>query len=181
MRSPALWLYLLGAITVLSVVLRRVLRRQTPLNDDLYAKQVAIDHVRSGVAWVRADGLVSFINPALAKTVCLLPREILNQPWLNFFPLGERKRVEDTYAQALLMGKTTLETHAQRSNGTLARVNVLLVTVHDHKSRLVGHYCMMEDRTREVELEQQIQKLREQLPALPHSRDSHAEHIPIER
>jgi hypothetical protein len=100
---------------------------------------------------------------------------------LNFFPLGERKRVEDTYAQALLMGKTTLETHAQRSNGTLARVNVLLVTVHDHKSRLVGHYCMMEDRTREVELEQQIQKLREQLPALPHSRDSHAEHIPIER
>jgi PAS domain S-box-containing protein len=117
--------------------------------------------------------LVSFINPALAKTVGLLPREILNQPWLNLFPLGERKRVEDTYAQALLMGKTTLETHAQRSNGTLARVSVLLVTVHDHKSRLVGHYCMMEDRTREVELEQQIQRLSEQLPSLPHSRDSH--------
>lgn len=164
MRSPALWLYLLGAVTVLSVVLRRVLRRQTPLNDDLYAKQVAIDHVLSGVAWVRADGLVSFINPALAKTVGQLPREILNQPWLNFFPIGERKRIEETYAQALLMGRSTLETQALRANGSLARVSVLVVTVHDHKSRLVGHYCMIEDRTREVELEEQIQRLSAQLP-----------------
>jgi PAS domain S-box-containing protein len=172
MRSPALWLYLLGAVTVLSVVLRRVLRRQTPLNDDLYAKQVAIDHVRSGVAWVRADGLIGFINPAFAKTVGLLPREILNKPWLSFFPMGERRRVEEAYSQALLMGKTTLETQAQRPNGTLARVNILLVTVHDHKSRLVGHYCMLEDQTREVELEEQIQRLSAQLPSIPQSRDS---------
>jgi hypothetical protein len=33
------------------------------------------------------------------------------------------------------------------------------VTIHDHKSRLVGHYCLMEDRTREAEMEQQIQEL----------------------
>jgi hypothetical protein len=36
---------------------------------------------------------------------------------------------------------------------------VLLVTVHDHKSRLIGHYCLVEDRTRELELEEQLRKL----------------------
>jgi uncharacterized protein (DUF1501 family) len=38
-----LWLYLLFAVTILVIVLRRVLRRQTPLTDELYSKKVAID------------------------------------------------------------------------------------------------------------------------------------------
>ena len=67
MRWMQLWLYLLGAVTVLVIALRRVLRRQAPLSDELYSKQVAIDHVHSGVAWVRADGTVGSVNPALAR------------------------------------------------------------------------------------------------------------------
>ena len=57
-----LWLYLLGAVTGLSIALRRVLRRQKPLNDELYSTKVAVNHVQSGVAWVRADGKIGSIS-----------------------------------------------------------------------------------------------------------------------
>jgi PAS domain S-box-containing protein len=159
MRTPHLWLYLLAAVTVLVIILRRVMHRQIPLSDEIYSKQVAIDHVHSCVAWVRSDGLIVSVNPALAKTVGMLPRELLGQPWEIIFPIEERPKLQEAYRQALLMGKYPLETQAQRPDGTLAKVRVLLVTIHDHKSRLVGHYCLMEDRTREMELEQQIEKL----------------------
>ncbi len=165
MRSPALWLYLLGAVTVLVIILRRVLHRQAPLSDEIYSKQVAIDHVHSCVAWVRADGLIGSVNPALSKTVRLLPRELIGQPWETIFPLEERPKLDESYRQALLMGKLRLETLAQRPDGSLAKVRVLLVTIHDHQSRLVGHYCLMEDLTRESELEQQIEKLTSALTA----------------
>jgi PAS domain S-box-containing protein len=168
MRSPALWLYLLAAVTVLVIALRRVLHRQIPLSDEIYSKQVAIDHVHSCVAWIRSDGMIGSVNPALAKAVNRLPRELIGQSWEVLFPLAEQPKLEEAHRQALLMGKIALETQAQRPDGTLAQVRVLLVTIHDHKSRLVGHYCLMEDRTRELELEQRIQKLNASLtPADP--------------
>jgi len=165
MRNPALWLYLLGAVTFLVIVLRRVLHRMAPLNDEIYSKQVAIDHVHSCVAWVRAGGLIGSVNPALATTLLMLSRELVGQPWENLFPPEERPKLQEAHRQALLMGKIRLETDAQRPDGTLAKVNVLLVTIHDHQSRLVGHYCLMEDLTRERELEQQIEKLTVDLAA----------------
>jgi PAS domain S-box-containing protein len=165
-----LWLYLLGAVTTLIVILRRVLHRQIPLSDEIYAKQVAIDHVHSGVTWVRSDGLIGSINPALAKTVAMLPKELIGKPWNVFFPVAERPRLEEAYRQALLGGKTSLVTQAQRPDGTLANVRVLLVTVHDHKSRLIGHYCLMEDQTRLLELEAQVEKLSARLTATQSSR-----------
>jgi len=146
------------------------MHRQIPLSDEIYSKQVAIDHVHSCVAWVRSDGLIGSANPALAKTVRMLPRELVGQHWEILFPKTEWPKLQETYRQALLMGKTPLETQAQRPDGTLAKVQVLLVTIHDHKSRLVGHYCLMEDKTRELELEQQIQKLTADLTAVQPSR-----------
>jgi PAS domain S-box-containing protein len=159
MSRPELWLYLLAAVTVLLIALRRVLHRQAPLSDELFSKQVAIDHVHSGVAWVRSDGTVGSINPALAKTVGALPKEILGQAWEKMFPEKERGRVREAYSQALLRGKTSLSTLAERTDGSQARVDVLLVTIHDSKTRLVGHYCLMDDRTRELELEEHVEKL----------------------
>lgn len=159
MRSPALWLYLLAAVTCLVIILRRVLQRQAPLSDEIYAKQIVIDHVHSGVAWIRNDGTIGSVNPALAKTLGVIPRELVGSVWTNMFPLKERPRVEEAYRQALLMGKTSLEVQGQRFDNTLAQVSVLLVSVHDHKSRFIGHYCLMEDRTQVLELEAQIQKL----------------------
>jgi len=159
MSRPDLWLYLLAAVTVLVITVRRLKLRQTPLSDELYSKQVAIDHVHSGVAWVRADGTVGSINPALAKTVGYLPKEILGENWERLFPASERQRVQECYRQALLRGKNSLETKAERADRTAARVSVTLVTIHDSKTRLVGHYCLMEDRTRERELEENVEKL----------------------
>ena len=165
-RHPDLWVYLLGVTTILIIKLRRVVRRQTPLNDELYAKQVAIDHVHSGVAWVRADGTLGSVNPALAQTLERSGEELLGTAWRALFPEPERAKLEEVYREALLRGKGSLETTVNRPDGRLAHVSVLLVSVHDHKSRLIGHYCLMQDRTREVELEEQVRGL-EQLEQSP--------------
>jgi PAS domain S-box-containing protein len=159
MRWMQLWLYLLGAVTVLVIVLRRVLRRQAPLSDALYSKQVAIDHVHSGVAWVRADGTVGSVNPALAQSLRAIAAELVGRKWEMLFPADERPEIQQAYRQALLMGRITRESTALRLDGSVAPVNLMLVTIHDHKSRLVGHYCLIEDRTREIELEEQVRKL----------------------
>src|SRR5580693_8655139 len=156
MRWMQLWLYLLGAVTVLVIVLRRVLRRQAPLSDELYSKQVVIDHVHSGVAWARADGTLGSINPALAKSLRAIPAELVGRTWESLFPERERPAIREDYSQALLMGRMSRETWAARFDGSAAPVNLTLVTIHDHRSRFVGHYCLMEDRTREFDLEGQI-------------------------
>ena len=165
MRSPALWLYLLAAVTVLVIALRRVVHRQIPLSDEIYAKQVAIDHVHSGVAWVRHDGLIGSANPALAKSLNAIPRELVGKAWTSMFTAKDRTRVEAAYSQALLAGKASLEVDAQRLDGSLAQVSVLLVAIHDHKSRFVGHYCLMEDRTHVLELESLLQRVSAEHPA----------------
>src|SRR5258708_33391503 len=97
-----LWLYLLGAVTALIIALRRVLRRQKPLDDELYSRRVAIDHVHSGVAWIRADGHVGTVNQAFASTVGALPKELTGQEWTLFFPQHERTGIREAYRQALL-------------------------------------------------------------------------------
>jgi PAS domain S-box-containing protein len=159
MHSPALWLYLLGTVTFLVIALRRVVHRQIPLSDEIYAKQVAIDHVHSGVAWVRNDGLIGSANPALAKSLHAIPRELVGLPWTSLFPAKDRMRVEEAYSEALLSGKASLEAGGRRLDGSSAQVSVLLVSIHDHKSRFIGHYCLMEDRTHVLELEGLIHRM----------------------
>lgn len=159
MRSPELWLYLLAAVTFLTIALRRVLHRLTPLNDEVYAKQVAIDHVHSGVAWVRFDGNIGSVNPAMAKTLNAIPRDLVGSRWTKMFASKDLPRLEEAYSQALLMGKASLEIEVQRTDGSVAKVDLLLVSIHDHKTRFIGHYCLMEDRTRLMELEGLVQKL----------------------
>jgi PAS domain-containing protein len=152
-----LWLSLLGLATFLTIALRRVRRRQTPLNDELYAKNVAIDHVFSGVAWVRDDNRIAFVNPALSKLLQLPTDEIVRRDWRDLFALGERGRVEEAYSQMLLMGKATLDTATLGRHGE-AQCNVLLVAVHDHKMRFVGHHCILQ-HTREHELKERLREL----------------------
>ena len=159
MRSPQLWLYLLAAVTLLTIALRRVLHRLRPLSDEVYAKQVAIDHVHSGAAWVRFDGNIGSVNPALAKSLNAIPRDLVGQPWLTMFPAKERERLDDAYSKALLMGKASLEVEAQRSDGSLVAMDLLLVSIHDHRTRFIGHYCLMEDRSHVLELEALVRRL----------------------
>ena len=161
-----LWLYLLGAVTILIIALRRV-RRQTPLDDDLYAKIGALDHVPSGVAWVAADGAIGSANPALAASLGVEPADLVGRNWLTLFPADERAPVEQVYRQALLVGIASLDTRAERGNGSLAPITVKLVSVHDHKMRLRGHHCLTLDRTRERELEERVKQLTADLAPRP--------------
>jgi PAS domain S-box-containing protein len=159
MSHPGLWLYLLAAVTILVIALRRVLQRQKPLSDELYSKQVAIEHVHSGVAWIRADGTMGSVNSAMAKMLHVTSRELIGRDWQNMFTASDRERVLEVHRQALLMGKANVETSLAGPEGSVTFVNMLLVTVHDHKSRLIGHYCLVEDRTNELELQAQLSRL----------------------
>ena len=60
----------------------------------------------------------------------------------------------------LLPGKTQFDTYGQRSDGSYAWLNVLLVAVHDHKMRLVrAPRCLVHDSTRTRILEDRVKEL----------------------
>ena len=167
LHSPQLWLYLLALVTFLTIALRRVLRRQIPLSDELHVKTVAIEHVHSGVAWVRQDGTIGSINGAFAATLNAVPRELVGRDWYEIFSQQDRARMKEAYSQMLLLGKANLEVHAKRTDGTYAGLEVLLVAQHDHKSRFVGHHCLAADRTRERILEEQLRELTQSVEGQP--------------
>src|SRR5579862_3006970 len=125
----ALWtIYLMGTVTLLTIALRRLRSRQKPLDDELYSKKVAIDHVHSGVAWVRVDGRFGSVNPSLATTLGAQPAELAGHDWVeSMFPKPEWNRIRHAYSQMLIMGKESFETNLERSDGSLAWVNVLIV------------------------------------------------------
>jgi PAS domain S-box-containing protein len=158
-----LWLYLLAAITLLVINRRRLLRQFTPLNDELYSSKVAIEHVHSGVGWIRADGKVVSVNQSLYDSIGAKPGELLDNDWYQMFPKHERHRVNEAYAQMLLLGIASLDTQIERGDGVLRPVNLRLVAVHDHKMRLVGFHCMVHDESRARSLEQQVLDLSEAL------------------
>lgn len=151
-----LWLYLLGLVTLLTIVLRRVLRRQTPLNDELYSKKVAIEYVQSGVAWIRNDGTFGSVNQSFAKTLHAAPEDLIGKEWYKMFPPEEHQQVRDGYSQMLLAGVFTFDGDAVCVDGSRVWLNVRLVAAHDHKMRFVGHFCLVEDHTRERELEAKL-------------------------
>jgi PAS domain S-box-containing protein len=156
-----LWLYLLGAITVLCIALRRVIHRQTPLSDEVYSTKVAFDHLQSGVAWVNADGVLGTVNSSLAHTLSCEPKTLIGRAWLDIFPIQERERVREAYSRMLLVGMTEFDAYGQRADGTNAWLSVLLVAVHDHKMRFVGHHCLVLDSTHTRLLEERIKVLEE--------------------
>jgi PAS domain S-box-containing protein len=158
-----LWLFLLGAVTALVIVLRRVLRRQQPLDDQVYVSRVAVDHVHSGVAWVKADGTIGSMNPALAATLGIKHGELDGRDWMQLFPERERDRVGEAYRQMLLLGMASMEIHVERSDRSLAWLSMALVALHDRKTRFAGHHCLTVDLTHEKNLEEKVKELTDAL------------------
>jgi PAS domain S-box-containing protein len=156
-----LWLILLGVATCLVIALRRTRRRQSPLDNELYSKRVAVDHVQSGVAWVREDGTFGSVNESFAKAFHKKPSEFAGREWYKVFGAADHARVRESYSQMMLMGIISFDAMGQRLDESPAWLNVRLVAVHDDHMRFVGHHCMIEDKTREHELEQRVLALEE--------------------
>ncbi len=154
-----LWLYLLGAVTVLLIALRRLIQRQTPLSDEIYTTRVAFDRLQSGVAWVKADGTLGSINSSLASTLNSSPKALAGRDWLDIFPPRERQRIREVYSRMLLLGITQFDTPGQRADGADSWLKVLLVAVHDHKMRFTGHHCLVLDSTHTHMLEERIEAM----------------------
>jgi len=159
--------YLLGLSVLLYIALRRVMAQQTPLKDEVYMKNVAIEYVQSGVAWVRADGTVRSINQSLATTLSAAPRELVGREWYELFAQQDRERLKEAFSKMLLLGKATMDVHGRRMDGSYAGLELLMVAIHDHKMRFVGHHCLVVDRTREKVLEAQIAELTKSLDRQP--------------
>lgn len=166
MNRPALWLYLLAAITILVIALRRLKLRIRPLDDELYSKKVAIDHVLSGAAWVQPDGKIGWMNLAFAAAIGCNRDDLTGADWYTLFPQKERARVSETYSQMLLSGMASLDTRIERPDGTIAPTTVVLVAIHDHRMRFVGHHCLTHDISREKNLEQKVKELTAELARL---------------
>ena len=158
-HSPELWVYLLGLSVLLGIALRRVLKAQTPLKDEVFMKNVAIEHVQSGVAWIRADGMVGSINQSFADTLSAVPRELVAREWYDLFAAQDQERLKEAYSKMLLVGKATLEVEGRRMDGKHVGLDLLMVAIHNHKMRFVGHHCLVVDRTRERMLEAQVAEL----------------------
>lgn len=158
LRSPELWVYLLGLSVLLTMALRRVVAKQTPLSDELYAKTVAMEHIQSGVAWVRGDGTISAMNAAFLEILCARLQDFRGRHWYSLFADQEGPQLEEAYRQMLLLGKITFDAYGKRVDGTYAGLEVRLVAVHDHKMRFMGHHCLVADRTRERILEEQMRE-----------------------
>jgi len=139
-----LWLYLLGIVTFLGIVVRRLLRKQKPLNDQVYSWRVAIDHISSGVAWIPASGNLHSMNPALTNMLGATAEDLAGRDWLQMFPRDERLRVEQVYRQMLLAGIASLRVSTVHENGLETPREVLMVAVHDHRMRFTGHHCIVE-------------------------------------
>lgn len=158
-QSPELWVYLLGLSVLLGIALRRVLALQNPLKDEVYMKNVAIEYVQSGVAWVRADGTVRSSNQSLADTLGSMPRDLVTREWYDLFAVQDQAQLKEAFSKMLLLGKATLQVHGRRKDGTYAGVELLMVAIHDHRMRFVGHHCLVVDRTRERVLEAKVAEL----------------------
>jgi hypothetical protein len=159
LRSPEVWLYLLGLSVLLTIALRRVLAQQKPLKDEVYMKTVAIEYVQTGVAWIRADGKIRSANASLGNTLAREPRTLVGRDWYEMFAPQERRNLQEAYSQMLLVGKATLEANGRRTDGPCSGLEILMVAIHDHKMRFVGHYCLVVDRAREKALAAQVEEL----------------------
>jgi PAS domain S-box-containing protein len=159
MRSPEVWVYLLGLSVLLTIALRRVRAQQNPLKDEVYMKTVAIDYVQTGVAWMRADGKIRSANASLGSMLGGEPRTLVGRDWYELFAPQDRTKLEEAYSQMLLLGKATLEVNGRRLDGSYSSLEVLMVAIHDHKMRFVGHHCLVLDRTQEKALAAQVAEL----------------------
>jgi PAS domain S-box-containing protein len=163
-----LWLYLLGILTLLAIVMRRLLRRLKPLNDEVYSWRVAIDHVNSGVAWIPASGRLHSVNPALAKMLGATAEELAGRNWLGVFAESDRPRVEQVYSQMLLARAASINAATVDAWGIETPHDVRLVAVYDHKMRLMGHHCIIEpvsEKGRQASRLESVRRIRENLEA----------------
>jgi PAS domain S-box-containing protein len=150
---------MLGLAILLYIALRRVKAQQAPLQDEVYMKNVAVEYVQSGVAWIRADGSVGTTNQAMATALSAAQRELVGKDWYELFSSQDRERLKEAYSQMLLFGKATIDVLGRRMDGTYAGLELLMVAIHDHKMRFVGHHCLVADRSREKVLERQLEEL----------------------
>jgi PAS domain S-box-containing protein len=170
------WLYLLATVTILTIALRRVVLRQKPMDDELFSRAVAFEHIQSGIVWVKSDGSVGNMNTALADMLGIELGSARGMSWFDLFAKRDRAALETAYSSMLLAGKASVQVNGR--NALFARdhedadenvggkimpdLDLLIIGLHDQRMRFIGHHCLVADRRRERVLETQLRELRRQ-------------------
>ena len=163
------WLALLATATILTIALRRVIARQQPLSNEAFSRAVAFEYVHSGIAWIQADGKVGSMNTSFAGILAMEPKDAVGRNWFGLFAPEDRAQLENAYSRMLLAGKETIAVNGRNSyrppdlSAREPDLDLLMVAVHDHKMRFVGHHCLVADRRRERALEAQLRDLRQRM------------------
>jgi PAS domain S-box-containing protein len=89
--------------------------------------------------------------------------KLTGRDWYELFAQQDRDRIQEAYSQMLLLGRATLDAQGRRVDGGRSGLEVLIVAIHDHKMRFVGHHCLVVDRTREKMLEAAVDELSRRL------------------
>jgi PAS domain S-box-containing protein len=163
-RAPSLnmlGLYLLEIAIVLIVLLRRTQRRLKPLRNELSAKDRIVSQIQTGVACVRKDGNIGWLNPAIAEFLQIASQDLTGHEWYELFTPEDRARVREDYRQMLLIGKLSLKARGLRADGSFVWFDVQLIPLRRRWKRFAGHHCLVTDVTREVELEEKLDQARE--------------------
>jgi hypothetical protein len=92
---------------------------------------------------------------------------LVKKDWYDLFAPQDETRLRDAFSQMLLLGKSLQQVHGRRMDGTYAGLELLMVAIHDHKMRFVGHHCLVVDRTRERILESQVAELTQKVTREP--------------
>ncbi len=149
----------------LTIVVRRLLRRQQPLIDELYAKRIAIDQMSSGVAWIPSNGSVHSVNRALARMLGATAEQLAGRNWLQMFAESERPRAQQVYTETLLAARGSFHTLTIDVNGVETPREVRMAAAYDHKMRLMGHHCIIEPEGPEASRQKALRSIRANLKA----------------
>ena len=99
---------------------------------------------------------INYLNPALAQMLDVAAEQLQGRSWLELFAPSERSRIQEAYSQMLLAGRATLDARVVDSQGTVSVRGLLIVAVHDHKMRLAGHHCILNDQARDERAAEQL-------------------------
>ena len=163
------WLALLATATILTIALRRVIARQLPMSDEAFSRAVAFEHVHSGIAWIQADGKVGSMNASMAGILVIEQKDLIGRDWYEMFASEDCAKLEGAYSTMLLAGKETIAINGRNAfrpadlSPREPDLDLLMVAVHDHKMRFIGHHCLVADRRRERALQAQLSDLRQRL------------------
>ena len=122
--------------------------------DDIYSAdatdhelRIAVDHSRTGIAWLSADGIFREVRAGYARMLGYTTDEMTGASWALTVPEEDQPAAVEAVHEMLDKGRSEVVVRARRKDGSLFYKKLLLVKTVDEQGEHNGHYCLMHDVT----------------------------------